>query len=83
VSVKRVPREENDFSDGLSKMWIPDDVSLNPVWFSWLDGLWGPQTGDVFTSNNNNYCDKLYSLHRCRGTSGVNTFSCDWSKDNN
>jgi hypothetical protein len=83
VSVEWVPREENEFSDDFSEMWIPDDASLNPAWFSWLDGLWGPQTGDVFAFDNMNHCGKFYSLHWCRGTSGVNTFSCDWSKDTN
>jgi hypothetical protein len=83
VSVEWVLREENSFADDISKMLMPYDWMLNPVFFRWLDGLWGPHTCDVFTSNNNNHCEKFYSLYLCRSTAGVNAFGCDWSKDNN
>ena len=82
VSVEWAPREENSFADDLSKLSIPDDVKLNPVWFRWLVGLWGPQTCDVFASINDNPCEKFCSLHWCKGTSGVNAFRCDLSIDN-
>ena len=35
-----------------------------------------------FTTGENNHCSKLYSVHWCRGSSGVNGFGFDWSLDN-
>jgi hypothetical protein len=73
LSVEWVPRESNT---------LADDFSISRHYFSMLDNKWGPHICDAFSSNENNYCSKFYSLHWCRGTSGVNGFVFDRSADN-
>jgi hypothetical protein len=82
ISREWVPRESNAFTDEISQMSIPDDWSICCSYFNWLDIKCGPHTVDLFSSNENNLCEKLYSLHWCRMSSGVNAFDYDWSKDN-
>ena len=72
--VEWVPRESNYFTDEISKMLIPDYWSICCSYFNWLDIRWGPHTIDLFSSNGNNLCEKFYSIHWCRMTSGVNAF---------
>jgi hypothetical protein len=81
ISVEWVPRELNAFADEVSKLLIPDDWSICRSYFNWLDARWGPHSVDLFSSSSNNLCDKFYSLHWCRGTSGVNAFGFDWGSD--
>ena len=80
--VEWVPREENAIADEISKWLIPDDSSISQGYFAMIDNRWGPHSCDMFSSNENNLCSKFYSLHWCRGTSGVNCFGFDWSIDN-
>ena len=70
LSVEWVPREENNFADELSKLLIPDDWRLAPKFFKLLEARWGPHSVDLFASSDNTQCEKLYSLHWCRGTAG-------------
>ena len=80
--IEWVPREENAIADEISKWLIPDDSSISQGYFAMIDNRWGPHSCDMFSSNENNLCSKFYSLHWCRGTSGVNCFGFDWSTDN-
>ena len=82
ISVEWVPRESNAFDDEFSKMLIPDDWSFCCSYFNWLDIRWGPYIFDLFSSNQNNLCEKTYSLHQCPMSSGVNALVYDWSKNN-
>ena len=77
-----VPKEINAFADEIFKWLIPDDYSISRPYFSMLDCKWRPHTCDLFSTNENNHCSKLFSLNWCRGTSGVNGLGFDWSFDN-
>ena len=79
TSVEWVPRKENAFTDDISKMLIPEDYMLSRGFFGLLNRTWGPHTVDLFASNSNNMCAKLFSLHWCRGSSGINAFGHEWS----
>jgi hypothetical protein len=79
LSVEWVPREENTLADELSKLLIPDDFSLSRKFFRQLEDRFGPHSIDLFSSNENNLCDRFYSLHWCRGSGGVQAFAYDWS----
>jgi hypothetical protein len=79
LSVEWVPREENTLADELSKLLIPDDFSLSRKYFRQLEDRFGPHSIDLFSSNENNLCDRFYSLHWCRGSGGVQAFAYDWS----
>ena len=79
TSVEWVPREENAYADDISKMLIPEDYMLSRSVFGMLDRRWGPHTVDLFASNANNMCAKFFSLHWCRGSSGINAFGHEWS----
>ncbi len=82
ISVEWVPREENAFADEISKMLIPEDWMLSRSWFQFLDYRWGPHTVDLFASNANNQCARFFSLHWCRGSSGINAFGQPWDGEN-
>jgi hypothetical protein len=76
--VEWVPREENTFAEELSKLLIPDASMLSHAFFRKLEERFGTHTVDLFASDINTHCGRLYSLHWCRGTSGVNTFAFNW-----
>ncbi len=63
LSVDWVPRDENTLADELSKLLIPDDFSLSRKYFRQLEDRFGPHSIDLFLSNENNLCDRFYSLH--------------------
>ena len=71
LSVEWVPRDE------LSKLLIPDDFSLSRKYFRQPEDRFGPHSIDLFSSNENNLCDRFYSLHWCRGSGGVQAFAYD------
>jgi hypothetical protein len=77
ISVEWIPREANMFAVEISKMSIPDDWSNCTSYFNWLDDKRGPHSIDLFSSNENNLCERFYSFHWCRQTSGVNAFGFD------
>jgi hypothetical protein len=81
LTIEWVPRENNTLADDIFKWLIPDDFTTLHHYFFMLDYKWGSHTCDAFSSNENNHCSKFYSLHWCRGTSGVNSFVFDWSAD--
>ena len=63
-----IPREENEFADYLSRIIDYDDWMLNPVVFNELDGIWGPHI-----------IDRVADIQ----LEAVDTFTCDWSNENN
>ena len=79
--VEWVPREENTLADELSKLLIPDDFMIGRTHFRRLELRFGPHTIDLFASGDNNLCDRLYSLHWCMRSGGVNVFAYDWSEE--
>jgi hypothetical protein len=81
--VEWVPREINAFANAISKWLIPDDYYISRFYVIMLDYNWGPHiTCDIFLPCENNHYSKFYSIHRCRGTSGVHGFGFDWSIEN-
>ncbi len=60
-------------------MLISEDYMLSRGFFGLLNRKWGPHTVDLFASNANNMCAKFFSLHWCRGSSGINAFGHEWS----
>ena len=79
LAAEWVSKEENILTDELSKMLIPDDYNLSRKYFCQLDDRFGPHSIDLFSSNANNLCDSFYSLHRRKGSGGVQSFAYDWS----
>ncbi len=71
LSVEWIPRDENTLANELSKQLIPDDFSLSRKYFRQLEDRVGPHSIDLFSSNENNLCDRFYSLHWCMGSGGV------------
>jgi hypothetical protein len=56
----------------LSKLLIPDDSMSSRAFFRKLEERFTLRTVDLFASGANDKCEKFYSLHWCRGTTGVN-----------
>ena len=78
-----VPREDNQVADYISRVVDYDDWMLNPVMFSELDTLWGPHTVDRFADSFNTQLPHFNSRFWCPGSEAIDTFTCDWSKENN
>jgi hypothetical protein len=45
--------------------------SISCPYFIMLNCKWKPHTCDLFSTKENNKCSKLFSLHWCRGISGL------------
>jgi len=82
TNVEVVPREENAFADGISKMLIPKDSMMSERFFGLLNERWGPHTVDLFSSGANNECARFYALHWCMGAAGINAFGQLWTGEN-
>ena len=77
-----IPREENEFTDYLSRIADYDDWMLNPAVFQELDALWGPHTIDRFVEVHNRQLERFKSQYWNPWTEAVDAFTCDWSKEN-
>jgi len=78
-----LPRHNNKVADKLSRFPDRDDWALEALWFRYLENLWGPHSVDRFASHYNAQLSCFNSQFWCPGTSGVDCFLQDWSKDNN
>ena len=81
--VQWVPRENNVLADELSKLNETDNWSIDFRSFCMLNYRYGPFTIDRFSDNRNNKVYRFNSNYNCPGTLGVDTFTQDWSKENN
>ena len=81
LSVAWVPRNQNTEADFYSKIFDFDDWGVNHSIFEYFNQSWGPYTCDVFASNTNFKVKKFYSLFWNPGTSGVDAFAFDWSRE--
>ena len=66
-----------------SRLVDHDDWRLNLVVFKWLDELWGPHTVDRFADHVNAHIPRFNSRFWVPGSEAVDTFTCDWSMENN
>ena len=78
-----VPREQNQLADYYSRLVDFDDYRLNPAIFEWLNSVWGPYTIDRFASAHNAQLGRFNSRFGTPGSEAVDTFTCDWSGENN
>jgi len=78
-----VPREQNQLADYYSRLVDSDDYMLNPNIFDWLNSFWGPYTIDRFASAHNSQLVRFNSRFWTPGSEAVDTFTCDWSGENN
>lgn len=83
IDMQWIPRDLNIIADDISKFVDLDDYSINDGVFYSLDELWGPHTCDRFACHYNAKLPKFNTRFYQPGTSGVNAFAQDWSKDNN
>ena len=83
IDMQWIPRDLNIIADDISKFIDLDDYSINDGVFYSLDELWGPHTCDRFACHYNAKLPKFNTKFFQPGTSGVNAFAQDWSKDNN
>jgi hypothetical protein len=79
IKLEWVPREENALADELSELLIPSDWMVGRVKFRQLEERWGSNAVDLFASGENNHCERLYSLHWCRGSTRCDAFAFNYS----
>ena len=80
-----IPRSVNHVADALSKTVDLDDWQLDPRIFHMLNEKWGPFTIDRFASSCNTQLFRFNSRFWCAEAEAeaIDSFSQDWSKDNN
>ena len=83
IDMQWIPGDLNIIADDISKFVDLDDYSINDRVFYSLHKLWGPHTCDRFACHYNAKLPKFNTRFFQPGTSGLNAFAQDWSKDNN
>lgn len=78
-----VPREFNEIADYISRIIDYDDWGINPKVFELIDMRWGPHTIDRFASKHNAKLERFNSRYLDYNTEAVDSFTVDWSKENN
>ena len=78
-----IPRGMNEQADYLSRIVDVDDWMLNPVIFAQLDAIWGPHTVDRFACSDNTQLPRFNSRCWNPGCEAVDTFTVNWSGENN
>ena len=78
-----IPRKQNELADYYSRLIDYNDWRLNPAVFKWLDYVWGPHTVDRFADHLNAHTQRFNSRFWVPGSEAVDTFTCNWSEENN
>ena len=78
-----MPRECNVEADVLSRQEDFDDWGVAPVFFRFIDSMWGPHTVDRFADEFNKKLPVFNSKFWSPNCTQVDAFSCDWSDDCN
>ena len=77
------PREQNRCADYYSKIKDTDSWGIDQKTFDFINARFGNFTVDRFADDRNKKLPIFNSRYYCPGTSHVNSFTADWSKDNN
>lgn len=83
IDIQWVPRKQNATADYLSRLIDHEDWGVSEDFFQFMNELWGPYTADRFASSLNAKTIKFNSQFWNPGSSGVDCFTQDWSKDIN
>ena len=78
-----IPRGQNRCADFYSKFKDTDSWSIDHKTFSFINSRFGPFTVDRFADDRNKQLPIFNSRYYCPGTAHVNSFTADWSHDNN
>ena len=78
-----IPRKQNYLTDFYSRMNDTDNWSIDNESFNIISNKYGPFSVDRFANNLNKKVNKFNSKYFCPGTSHVNTFTDDRSRDHN
>jgi hypothetical protein len=82
LTIRWIPRDLNSTADDLSKLKDRDDWGVDKKIFDLLQSKLGEKfTLDAFASTENAKCCKFFSKFWCLNSSGVNSFSFDWSSE--
>ena len=83
LSPEWTPREENRCADYFSQIKDTDSWSIDKETFNFINSRFGQFTVDRFADDENKQLPTFNSRYYCPGTSHVNAFTADWSRDNN
>ena len=78
-----IPREQNELADYYSRIKDTDNWSIDNDSFRLINKLYGPFTVDRFANNLNRKLKCFNSKYYCPGSSHVNAFTDNLSKDLN
>ena len=83
ITCKWIPRELNYDADYLSKIGDTDSWGVDKDTFHYINRKFGPFSVDRFADDRNKKLKAFNSRYYCPGTAHVNTFTADWSDENN
>ena len=83
LEMEWIPRSENEKADFLSRIYDPDDWGLSFDAFKQLDEIWGPHSIDLFANHLNYKVARFNSRHWTPGSEAIDSFTLDWSGENN
>ena len=78
-----LPRRQNAQADFFRNVIDFDDYSVHDDVFKQLEQLWGPHSIDRFASSCNAKLSRFNSRFLQLGTEAVDTFTQEWSSENN
>ena len=83
ITPEWIPRDKNVIADYYSKMKDTDNWGIDYRCFAYISSHFGPFSVDRFADDRNKKVEKFNSRYYCPGSSHVNSYTADWSNDNN
>ena len=81
LEMEWIPRSQNERADYISKIVDFDDWKLNPCFFDYVDGMWGPHTVDCFASFYNTQLCRYFSRYWNPGAEAVDAVTVAWCNE--
>ena len=83
ITPEWVPREQNYDADFYSKIKDTDSWGIDQQSLDYINSLFGPFSVDRLADDRNRKLAIFNSRYYCPGSAHVNSFTADWSTDNN
>ena len=83
ITPQWTPRDQNHDADYYSKIKDTDAWAVDQECFHYINTHFGPFSVDKFADDRNKKLKIFNSRYYCPGTAHVNSFTADWSNDNN
>jgi hypothetical protein len=83
LTVSLIPRKDNAVADFYSRILDVDDLGVSYAFFTFLNSMCGPFTINIFANYKNRKTMHFNSKFWNPDSEAVDTFTTDWSGENN